>query len=187
MFEELLTAIDDFLIDRACQPFCNWLQKNFGWSKRVPIAISVIAMIIGITPLVSRMLFSKYWILMPFASILCIFILVNAQYAYSLIREEIHQKKNASQRESALDSTRVRFSQPRKINLVAFIIALPSFLIGMNYPEISLLSWGCLIGNIGILASVYFRACTNLPRGKTMFQKIKSWLSTFAVRPQSAT
>lgn len=50
--------IDDFLIDEVCQPICDWLRDVFGLTKRIPISVSLTAVIIGSIPGVIFFLYS---------------------------------------------------------------------------------------------------------------------------------
>lgn len=57
MFSEMMDDLDDFLIDRVFQPMCDRIRKTFGWSKRVPAAISDILSAVGLIPLTAWLIF----------------------------------------------------------------------------------------------------------------------------------
>ncbi len=186
MLDEFLNTIDDFLIDRVHQPICDWIRKTFGWSKRIPTAICSSLAGIGFIPLTLFCLSSENIILMIFSYILLLpWVLISSLHTYWLLKEEMYHKNGQSS--MMLDENRVRFIVIRTINLTLSIIIFPFMFTVMTITGGDMIIWSYIAGVLAGLMKGYFQACTDLSKGKTVFQKMKLWISTFFARPLPTT
>lgn len=105
--------------------------------------------------------------------------------AYRLLSEEVYRKEDVPQGVTGLDPRRFLSAKDRKVAIALSIIALPPTLLGIldDSAGFSLIAWFYLVGGVANLSSAYFKACTDLPPGKSIFAKAKEWFSRLFLRP----
>lgn len=184
-FQELLDAIDDFLIDRVAQPICDKVRKTTGWSKRIPIVGAIFFMTICLI----LMAFAFYkigdfyrWI----GGLLFLWALLLVGLALILIYEEVSEEKTPSIQD-IMEQARLIGRHSRQTTLVMWIIIVaPGGLALFILPGIRDIGLNILLAAIAEFAIPYFVACTDLPPGKNLFAKMKAFLGTLRLRPVSA-
>lgn len=185
MLNDLYDLVDDFLIDTVFQPICDRIRKTFGWSKRIPVATMMPLMIIGYIPICVEFVINGDALSYLFAAMLLYLILFVSRLVITLIKDEIHDGTSESTGGSTiLDRHRVCEKVEREAGfLLSAFIMTPFVLVGIATPEISLVCIFFGIGWFAFICCLYFRACTDLPRGKSVFARMKDWFRVHALRP----
>ncbi len=160
----MFSDVDDLLIERCFQPVCDTIRRTTGWSKRIPIAITLAVAIIGLVPLAIVTFFCGFhlfWIFFLPAVWMFLWIIVNTLQVYSLLSNE--SRKN--QYTDALDSTRLTGEKDRKGTIILSLLALPLALASCVSPDtdVQIVSFSYLIGGTANICAVYFKACTDMP------------------------
>jgi len=178
--------IDNFLIDQCFQPICDRVRRVFGWSKRVPVVFMKALTILGLTPLCGEMMVlgGVFYI---FAIVMIVWILVKALLIKILIEEEISESRlERTYTSQALDGYRVWGKNERKQTFLLSIFIIPFVLGATLIPEYRFVIGFYLMGCFTNLFDLFFRACSDLPKGKSVFEKLREriWSSTRSPVPQ---
>lgn len=118
-----------------------------------------------------------------FVSVQILWVLGQIQVIRSLIRDEIQNGKSEMiTPHNILDNYRVKGKNDRKYALVLSLLVLPFTLALILTPEhnLSVAASFYLVGGIANLCDGYFRACIDLPKGKSVFTRAREWLRNFA-------
>jgi len=179
VFNDFLEFIDETIINRCFQPISDKIRTVFGWSKRVPSVVMKVVAIVGLIPACVTMV-TIGGIAYLLATFMLLWILAQVLAIVTLVRDEM--RNNSSQTtgsESILDKYRVSGKNDRKYALVLSVFALPFILAGILTPEFSYIASFYFVGAIANLCDGFFRACTDLPKGKSIFTRVRAWLRSF--------
>lgn len=183
MLNDFLDFIDEIIIDECFQPICDRIRITFGWSKRVPSAVMKVLAVIGLFPLcVAMVAFGGIWYLL--AGLMLLWILGQVTLIAMLVQDEMRDHEfEITKSDSVLDEYRIKGKTDRKFSLVLSFFLLPWVLAGMLTPEFSYIASFYLAGGTANLCDCFFRACTDLPRGKGVFTRMREWFRDFAKQP----
>ncbi|QQR65393.1 hypothetical protein IPH92_02330 [Candidatus Kaiserbacteria bacterium] len=188
MHINLFDLLDDYLIDRLFQPICDRVRKIFGWSKRVPVATMKFLMIIGIIPVCVTAIIRDHAFSIFIGVITLLWIMNQSWLIFTLIKDEIHDGKSEGKGGSSiLDGWRVIGRGFRKATLLLSVFLFPFVLAGIATPEMSHVSLFYGIGLLANLGDDFFKACTDLPKGKSVFARMKEWFRNHSLRPVPQT
>ena len=157
MFSDILSFVDDTLIDKYFQPACDHIRNEFGWTKSLPAAALIIA-IVGLVPLTTAAFIAGHsasWIFFIPAGVMLLWILVNTlQIAYLI---------PAGFRSETGNSTRLTGEKDRKWTIILSTAVLPIVLTALTYPDadVKTMALAYLIGGIANICAGYFKACTD--------------------------
>lgn len=183
MLNDFLDFIDETIIDGCFQPICDRIRMTLGWSKRVPSAVMKVIAVIGLFPLcVATVVFGSIWYLL--AGIMLLWILGQVTLIAVLVQDEMRDNEfEITKSDGVLDEYRIKGKTDRKFSLVLSLFVLPYVLAGMLMPEFSYVTTFYLIGGTANLCDGFFRACTDPPRGKSVFTRMREWFRGFAKQP----
>jgi len=154
----VLSRIDDWLIDSVFQSICNWIRMTFGWSRNIPMILSlllipyasVMAVLADMRAGTSFPLLTFWSLLFSFLALLVLFYVGRDIYRYMM--DEIAGGEKST---GAFNAERVKAQEVRLIFLVNLAL-LP--LLGFFLDP--WLAW------LGFTCRRYFSACTDLPKPK---------------------
>ncbi len=158
MFSDILSFVDDTLIDEYFQPACDNIRNEFGWTKSLPAAVALIIAIVGLAPLTTAAFivgYSVFWMFFVPAGIMLLWILVNTlQIAYLI---------PAGFRSETGNSTRLTGQKGRKWTMILSTAVFPIVLAALTYPDadVKTMALAYLIGGIANICAGYFKACTD--------------------------
>ena len=158
MSSDILSFVDDTLIDEYFQPVCDRIREKFNWTKSLPTAIALIIAIVGLAPLMTAAFIGGYsisWILFVPAGIMLFWILVSTLQVAYLIPAGFHSETG--------DSTRLTGEKSRKRLAILSTAMLPIVLVALTYPDadVKTMALAYLIGGIANICADYFKACTD--------------------------
>lgn len=180
MLNDFFDWIDEAIINTLFQPICNSIRKHFGWSKRVPASVMKAVAIIGTIP-VCGFLVSLGGMMYLLVTILILWILGQVSAIRDLIHDEMLDGESEMMCPSfALDEYRVKGKNGRKFALILSLFVLPFVLAAILTPKLSYVASFLLVSYIADLCDSYFRACIDLPKGKSVFARIQVWIRNFA-------
>ncbi len=158
MFSDILSFVDDTLIDEYFQPACDHIRNEFGWTKSLPAAAALIIAIVGLVPLTTAAFIAGHsasWIFFIPAGVMLLWILANTlQIAYLI---------PAGFRSETGNSTRLTGQKDRKWTMILSTAVLPIVLVALTYPDadVKKMALAYLIGGIANICAGYFKACTD--------------------------
>ena len=155
---DILSFVDDTLIDEYFQPGCDHIRNKFNWTKSLPTAAALIIAIVGLAPLTTAAFIAGHsasWIFFIPAGVMLLWILVNTlQIAYLI---------PAGFRSETGNSTRLTGEKDRKWTIILSTAVLPIVLTALTYPDadVKTMALAYLIGGIANICAGYFKACTD--------------------------
>ena len=121
---------------------------------------------------------------MLFAAYVALWIIAQTWFIITIIRDEMRDQKSPATNSSAfLDGYRVTGKGSRSTALLLSVFLIPFVLAGISIPEVSYESSFYSIALLANLGDDFFKACTDLPRGKSVFARMKDWFRVHALRP----
>ncbi len=182
MLNKLLNAVDDFIIDRLAQPVTDLVRRLTGFSKRIPCSATLLLCAMSFIPISIEMVGSG----IPGAVVMGlfnIFIALIAAYAsFVFISLELHEREESAHT-SAIDDERIRGKAPRLgVLFTGILLVVCGFALHRISPRYDWV-FPIILGQLSLISFLYFKACTDLPRGKTAFTKLKEILEKFFLSP----
>ncbi|HEU4677635.1 MAG TPA: hypothetical protein VFS75_02875 [Candidatus Paceibacterota bacterium] len=182
MWHRLLDRVDDALIDRFFQPITDIVRRLTGFSKRIPCAVTLLLSAATFIPTSIEMVGSG----MPAAVFMGLFncaVAFTAAYAsFVFVSLELYERGRPS-RADALNNERVRFKENRRglLPIGAALVAVGIILnvVDPNYSQVLPI----IVGQLLLMAFVYFEACTNLPPRRSILSKLKEAAGKFFLSP----
>ena len=155
---DILSFVDDTLIDEYFQPGCDHIRNKFNWTKSLPTAAALIIAIVGLAPLTTAAFIAGHsasWIFFIPAGVMLLWILVNTLQIARLIP--------AGFRSETGNSTRLTGEKDRKWTMILSTVVLPITLAALTYPDadVKTMALAYLIGGIANICAGYFKACTD--------------------------